>query len=119
MLNDHAEAMKLRLRADLKLAMQARRTPEVQLLRCILAAIDNAQAPAVGDLHDTYVERIFGDGSAEVPRLALSHSEVESVLSAEIAERRVAADEMMRLGNPARAQVLRLEAELVERYLAK
>jgi hypothetical protein len=39
--------------------------------------------------------------------------------TAEIAERRVAADEMMRLGNSARAQALGLEAELVERYLAK
>ena len=111
--------MKLRLRADLKLAMQARRTPEVQLLRCILAAIDNAQAPSVGDLHDTYVERTFGNGSTEVPRLALSHAEVQSLLSREIVERRVAAEEMMRLGSSARAQALRLEAELLERYLAK
>lgn len=43
---DAAREMKARMRADLRRAMKAGRTTETLLLRALIAAIDNAEAPA-------------------------------------------------------------------------
>ena len=41
-----ATARKLRLRADLQAAMQAKASDEVRMLRTLIAALDNAEAVA-------------------------------------------------------------------------
>ncbi len=115
---DAAEAAKLRLRADLRLAMRARDALETAVLRAVIAALDNAQAVPAGDAHQTYVERPFGDASAEVPRLILGTKAVEALLEAEAADRLEAADQCERLARPERATQLRAEAAIVARYLA-
>lgn len=97
--------------------MKARAASEVSLLRVLIAAIDNAQSVPIGDSHQRYVERPFGDGSAEVPRLELSEADLAVLLKREAAARDAAATEFERLAQAERAQVMRDEAGWVRRYL--
>lgn len=48
-MTDAAPAMKTRLRADLRAAMKAGRASEARLIRALVAAIDNAEAPPLPD----------------------------------------------------------------------
>jgi len=111
-----ATALKARLRADLKAAMQARATGEVRLLRTLIAALDNAEAVAVEQ--KGYVSRKFGDSSGEVARLHLDEHAVGQLLEAEIEARLLAAADYERHGEAAEAGRLRDEAGLIERYRA-
>lgn len=113
---DAGEAMKRRLRDDLRDAMRARAAMETAVLRVLVAAFDNAEAAPVGDTHARYQVRMFGDRSAEVPRLRLSESEVRRVLAQEVAARTEAAAELERLGRRVEAAALRAEADIVARY---
>lgn len=117
MTQDAGERMKARLRADLVAAMKDRRTVEAKVLRTLVAAIDNAEAPAAdpgakaADLHD------FHSGSAEVERRLLAPARVREALLAEVDERERAAAEMDRVQQTDRAAALREEALLARRYL--
>ena len=115
---DAAEVIKARLRADLRLAMRARASLEVGVLRALIAAVDNAQAVPIGGGHQRYVVHTFGDASAEVPRLMLDVAQVERLLEGEIANRRMAAEQFDALARPERAAELRAEAAVVARYAA-
>ena len=117
MTTDFASTLQLRLRADLKTAMQERRSAEVSVLRSLIAAIDDAQAVPVGDRQRTHVVRQFGDGSAEVPRLALSRGDLAALLAKEIAERRAAAAEFQRHGKDEQAGRLTDEIAVIERFV--
>jgi uncharacterized protein YqeY len=110
-----AEALKARLRRDLKSAMQARQPQEARLLRVILAAIDNAEAVAVEESPQTIAPR-FADGAQEVPRRILSQVELDRLLEAEAAARLAAAADYDRLSRPDEAARLKAEAETVGRY---
>lgn len=110
-----AERLKLRLRQDLKAAMQARQSTDARLLRVIMAAIDNAEAVPAADGPQTRAAR-FADGSAEVPRRNLSFIELDRLLEAEIAARLAAAEDYDRLARPEEAARLRTETEIVRRY---
>lgn len=114
---DAVEALKMRLRRDLRVALKARSSSEVSLLRALLAAIDNAQAVPVGDLHDRYVTRQFGDRCGEVPRLRLGAEELRILLQREKAEREETAAQLTELGQDQRATELRFEADWISRYL--
>lgn len=116
MIEDAAEAMKVRLRADLKAAMGAKDVVRVSVLRSLIATLDNAQAVPVGDGHEHYRELAFGDRSAEVPRLALSDGDVRALFAAETDSRRAAAQQMRALGQADRAARLLAEAEIVAGY---
>jgi uncharacterized protein len=109
-----AAALKQRLRADLKAAMQARAKDEVRLLRTLIAALDNAEAVA-GE--SKYVPRAFGDPGAEVPRRELDHGAVADLLAAEVASRRTASAEYRQGGHEAEADGLLREIEMIDRYL--
>lgn len=109
-----ATALKERLRADLKAAMQARASDEVRLLRTLIAALDNAEA--VSGAPDKYVARAFGDPSGEVPRLVLDEEAVGRLLVGEIDSRLAAADDYERHGEVEPARRLREEAGLIDRY---
>jgi uncharacterized protein YqeY len=114
---DPATAMRARIRADLKRAMQDRRPADVSLLRTLLAAIDNAQAPAaVPD--SPYRPHQFGTGAAEVPRRQLSVEALRALLEREAAQRRDAAVALEARDRAADAEALRREADAVMRYLA-
>lgn len=109
--------MKLRMRADLREAMGEGRTGEIKVIRSLIAAIDNAEAPASKPGQSTGHDVQFRSGSAEVARLELSAARIAEILLAEIEEREQAAAEMDRLGKPGHAQTLRTEAALARRYL--
>jgi hypothetical protein len=97
--------------------MKARRNEETSLLRVLLAALDNAEAVAVGTAHDRYKERAFGDPSVEMPRRVLSEVEIRDLLLRESAERGAAAREFERLGVQKEVERLRNEFSLIARYL--
>lgn len=117
MSEDAGRDVKARLRADLRTAMKDRRTFETKVIRALLAAIDNAEAPPVHARQAMSVHHRFRSGSAEVERLLLSRSDVRHVLWVEIHERERAAAELEHLGRMDHAEVLRAEALLAKRYL--
>jgi hypothetical protein len=116
-MNDAATAIKRRIRGDLTAAMKARRNEETSLLRVLLAALDNAEAIAIGTAHDRYQERKFGDPSVEVPRRVLGEVQIRDLLLQERAERDAAAREFERLGVQKEVERLRNEVSLIARYL--
>lgn len=112
------EEMKTRLRADLRTAMKDRRTAEVKVIRALVAAIDNAEAPSIHAGQTALLPHDFRTGSAaEVERLLLSRADVQNVLLAEIHERERAAAELEGLEKADRAEALRAEALLAKHYL--
>jgi uncharacterized protein YqeY len=111
-----ATALKVRLRADLKAAMQAKASDEVRLLRMLIAALDNAEA--VAEPPKTFGSRAFGDPSGEVARREIDAPALEGLLLAEIDARLAAAEDYNRHQQAAEAARLRKEAELIARYRA-
>lgn len=109
-----ASALKVRLRADLKAAMQAKASHEVRLLRTLIAALDNAEA--VAEPPKAFGSRAFGDPSGEVARREIDAKALDALLLAEIEARRAAADEYDRHEQDLEAARLRHEAELIARY---
>lgn len=109
--------MKRRLRADLRLAMKEGRPEEAGVLRSLVAALDNAEAPPRTPTLMTHSLLDFTSGSAEVQRLHLDERRVSEVLQGEVRERERAAAEFERLGRIDRAQSLRAEARVALRYV--
>lgn len=109
--------MKIRLRADLRAAMKDRRADEAKLLRTLVAAIDNAEAPPQRANEKATDQHHFNDGTAEIERLSLGSAQVQAILTAEIQERERAAAEMDRLERADRAEVLRAEVMIAKRYV--
>ncbi|MBB1093329.1 hypothetical protein HUU61_18810 [Rhodopseudomonas palustris] len=116
-MSDTANAMKTRMRADLRAAMKDGRTSEAKLIRTLVAAIDNAEAPPLSDGERATDQHRFHDGSAEVERLSLNPAQVRAVLVAEMQERERAAAEMNRVNRLDRADALHAETLLVRRYI--
>jgi aminoglycoside N3'-acetyltransferase len=104
-----AAALTARLDDDLLDARRRRDAPRVAALRALKSALANAEAVPVGERPYELVE-----GSADVPRRALTPFDVSAIVNAEIAERRRALDEYRGLG----LDTTSLEAELstLERY---
>ena len=109
--------MKGRLRADLRTAMKERRAVEAKVIRALIAAIDNAEAPPAREERTALTRHDFRSGSAEIERLLLSGAQVHGVIVADIQERERAAAEMVRLGMMDRAEALRAEAVIAKRYV--
>jgi uncharacterized protein YqeY len=109
-----ATALKERLRADLKAAMQARAADEVRVLRVLIAALDNAEA--IPGVQKNYVPRAFGDPSGEVPRRELDDDAVAALLTAEAESRLAAATDYEAHEQRDEAARLRAEAALIGRY---
>ena len=112
-----ARDVKAALRVDLRSAMKRRQTIAAKVIRGLIAAIDNAEAPPNRAVSATYEPHRFEAGSAEVQRLLLSRADVRAVLASELREREDAANELERLGRTEHAEALRTEAHLVKRYL--
>jgi uncharacterized protein YqeY len=117
MSEDAAAQMRSRLRSDLLTAMRCGRKLEVALIRELVAAIDNAEAPRDHAGRTTSVRHEFRSGSAEVARLVLSRAEVHALLLNEIERRERAASEFERLGEVERADALRTQALVAKRYI--
>ncbi len=117
MSKDAGRDIKARLRADLRAAMENRHKVEMKVIRTLLAAIDNAEAPRVQAGPTASVRHDFHSGSAEIERLLLNQSDVQRVLSAEIEECERIAAELQGAGMPEQAESLLAEALLAKRYL--
>lgn len=115
---DAGAEMKTRLRTDLRIAMKNGRTGDAKLIRALIAAIDNAEAPPAMAGQGAMAQHDFRSGSAEVERLLLGRSEVRAAVLAEIGEREHAAGEMERLGRAELAETLRAEIALARCYVA-
>lgn len=113
-----AAALKERLRADLRAAMQARAADRVRLLRALIAALDNAEAVPVEGMHDFSLPATSGEGAGEVARRELDTAAVEALLVAEADAREAAAGEYEHHGRAEEAARLRAEAALIRRYRA-
>jgi len=109
-----ATALKERLRADLKAAMQARASDEVRVLRQLIAALDNAEAVPIGSAPK---QVRLGDGaaSAEAMRRDLDADDVAALLAAEMDARRAAADYRAG-GRDTDADALESAIALIDRY---
>jgi uncharacterized protein YqeY len=109
--DDAAQAMRLRVAGDLKLALKARDAPEISALRSLLSALDNAGAVAPTARNVPVYGR-----SGDVPRRALSAGEVEGLVAGEIAEREASIADYERGGHHEPADRLRAEARVLARY---
>ncbi|HNQ99073.1 MAG TPA: hypothetical protein PKN52_03670 [Trueperaceae bacterium] len=116
MSTDAASAMKSRLRSDLRVAMKDGRADAVRLIRTLVAALDNAEAPPPPGRRSTELDNLE-TSPVEVERLLLDAAQVRAVLEAEFQERERAAEEMSLLNQPERAGALRAEMLLIGRYL--
>lgn len=119
MSEDAASDMKARLRADLRTALKDRRATEAKVIRALVAAIDNAEAPPAHEAQSALAHDPLRSRSTEVERLLLSATQVRDVLLVEIRERERAAAEMERLRMMDRVEALRAEALVAKRYLER
>lgn len=116
MSEDAGSDMKARMREDLRAAMKDRRTIEAKVIRELIAAIDNAEAPPIHATQSWPGHR-FLDGSAEIERRRLSRSQVRAVLLAEIEERERSAMELERVKVMDRARAVRDQILLAKAYI--
>jgi hypothetical protein len=103
-----------RLRADLSAAMRERDRARVTVLRTALAAIANAEAPAV-ETHS--LPSVAAAGSTEVARLELTDDDRRRILRAQIADRHDTVDQYEHNGRDAEPAVLRSEIRILTSYL--
>ena len=115
-----------RLRDDLTAAMRERDRDAVRVLRTVLSAIANAEAQP--DLDQTPMSlrsdgaiagAADGVGAADVPRRELDARELRAIIEGERDERLASAGELVAHGALDAAAVLRVEAALLDRYLAR
>ncbi|HEX2842275.1 hypothetical protein [Hyphomicrobium sp.] len=104
---DAGREMKAKLRGDMRAAMKDGRSVEVEVIRTLVTAIDNAEAPPIDAVNS----------SVKVEPLVLSSPQVRLVIMEEVHERERAAAELERLEKADRAEALRAEARLAKRYV--
>jgi uncharacterized protein YqeY len=101
--------------------MKAHDTAAVDAFRSALSAIDNAEAvpppttPTVGG--GPIAGAVAGAGAGDTPRRELRDDEIRAIVSADVEDRRTAADEYERLGQHDRAARLRAQAQLLDTRL--
>ncbi|MEU3307530.1 hypothetical protein [Nocardiopsis sp. NPDC006832] len=113
--------LRAELRADLVIAMKARRSEVVSALRTAIAAVDNAEAVEVPDAPmESVSEHVagvgVGVGSTETGRRTLSVDEVRSLLRAQVQERINEAERYDSHGRSEAAERLRREAGALRKY---
>ena len=116
-----AEALRTRLRQDLRAAMKAQRRDEMAALRNLIAAIDNAES--VEDASSTPLsasEHVAGSvrglGAADAERRSLSARDLQRIIETELWERDAQAERLTLLGRVDDAARLRTEADVIARY---
>ena len=115
--SDPVSAMKLRLREDIRAAMKGGRRAEVDALRTLAGAIDQAEAVPVEHSPGGALGVQFGDPAAEVPRRQLSAGDLRAVIEAERDEALKVADDLEQHDMAGEIARYRLRAEILERYL--
>jgi uncharacterized protein YqeY len=103
--------------------MKQRDRTAVSVLRSALAAIDNAEAPPLGDVpaHLAVGEHVagvaVGVGASEIGRRHLTDEDLHAIVELEVTQRATAAEEYERLGRSDLADGLRAEADVLRSYL--
>ena len=106
------------LQLALRTAMRERDRQAVSLYRSTLAAIANAEAVPLDDIHASAVDRApLGVGAADVERRELSDDELEAVVRREAEERRTASH-VTGIPESTRVQLAR-EADYLETLSAR
>lgn len=113
---DPARTLKERLRGDLRTALKQGNPDHARVLRTLVAAIDNAEAPILDPRLATFQSQ-FGDGSNEVQRLTLGADNLRDLLSSEINERQVTEAHLEKAGRSDEAQVVAKEIQIIGGYL--
>jgi uncharacterized protein YqeY len=115
--------MRAEMRADLTAALKARDRVTAAALRSVLAAIENGEAvpvdprPASAAGGEHVAGAAVGAGAAEAQRRPLTDADLRSIVEGEVRERVRAAEEYERLGRDDAAGRLRVEIEVLRRYL--
>jgi uncharacterized protein YqeY len=119
MTSQPAPSLHERLRAALPAAMKARDAAAVAAIRSALGAVGNAQATELaptGPMTSTSVHMAgsaVGVGATEAERRELTENDIEQIVSAEVTERRAAAEDYAALDQEERAERLRAEADVL------
>ena len=115
-----APGMIARMQADLLDARKRRDPVATSALRTAMAAISNAEAPAVDTVDVTSAAIGSGETGALVDhrRLALSAGELDAILLAEIADRRDTIAQIEPHGRTDEVAELETEISVLERYLS-
>ncbi len=111
------EAMKARLRDDLRAAMKRGDKDETAVLRELVGALDNAEAAPLRDERLSVVHHSFSDGSAEGARRVLTREDVHAVMMGELKARLESAAVFEQLGEEARSAALKAEIRILRRYI--
>lgn len=111
------ETMKQRLRHDLVLAMKARETEGVAVLRGLVAALDNAEAVPLPASQIGFSQAVFGDRSVETERRLLSVEDIDAILTKEALDHSQAALQLDTV-DPTKADAHRRAAAQIQSYLA-
>ena len=111
-MSDMGASLRRQLNGDLLLAMKAKDIIAISALRSVLSALDNASAV----LASTVAAPVFGR-NGDVPRRDLADTDCQSIISAEVSARALAAEEYARLGRDDVAARLRAEQAVIERYV--
>ena len=112
-----SEAMKARLRSDLRSAMKRGDKGETALLRQLVAALDNAEAAPLREERPSVDRHAFGAGSAEGARRILTREDVYALMLGELNVRVEAGAELARLGAEARSAALDADIRILRRYV--
>lgn len=114
-----------RLQRDLTEAVRQRNREQMRVLRTVLSAIANAEAPPISDETPTSLRSEGpiagarnGLAAAEIPRRELNAEDVHAIVAAERDERIAAADTLATRGALKAADSLRSEAAILQRYLS-
>jgi uncharacterized protein YqeY len=103
-------ALRERLEADLRVALEHRDIVRLSVLRTTLSALSNAEAVDASP---------FGVDVTEAPRRELGDDDVRLVVERERDELRTSADRLRRVGASDRARELVAQAGLLDTYLAR
>jgi len=113
---------KLLLRGALREAMRTKQATSLSVIRETLAAIDNAEAPDLGQAPTAQSNVIAGAtsglGAGDIARRQLGPEEVTSIVTREMQERSDAAATYASLGRASEAVVLDSQADVLHALLA-
>jgi uncharacterized protein YqeY len=110
--------LEARLRGALRECMKARDAVATSAIRSALGAIDNAGSSGVGSPpRDPRANLIAGSaqgvGTGDVPRRELGEDQIRAIVDSEVAERRTAAEEYLRLARPQEAARVQAECDVL------
>ncbi|WP_152362308.1 GatB/YqeY domain-containing protein [Microlunatus speluncae] len=118
--------LRARLQTALREALKGRDQDATRAIRSALSAIANAEAVEVTTTRtearpvataETVAGTVAGPGTAEVARKELTGDDLDSIVAGEITDRRAAAERYRESGRGEPADLLRQEADLLERIL--